>query len=264
MRGLALVALAGTSLVYATICVAVGWPLVATTPMAIFAHRGDVAHWPENTLESVLAASRSGADGIEFDVSLSADGTWWLMHDQTLDNVTAASGPIGSYRDVELDALTIDGGAGYSGQAGIHLVRLSSVLEALAGYTGTLIIDVKVGAPEAHAAIASELQGRPDSYVLCRSIAGASAVKAVDPELTTITLVNEVWHPDVDVFLADARFVPQWWQSISADAGGTLAMFVNLDPKAGVQNERALIEEGRRWGVAFVISNRIDDALASR
>lgn len=264
MRDLALVALAMVGLLYASIAVAFAWPLVAPTPMAIIAHRGDIAHWPENTLESVLAASRSDADGIEFDIGLSADRTWWLLHDKTLDHVTAASGPIGSYRDVELDALTIDGGAGYSGQAGIHLVRLSFVLEALADYTGKLIIDVKEGAPEAHAAIAYRLQGRPDSYVICRTIAGASAVKAVDPGLTTITLVNEVWHRDVDVFLADARFIPQWWQSISADAGGTLAMFVNLDKGAGVQDERALMQAARRWGVAFVISNRIDVALASR
>lgn len=264
MRGLALVALAGTSLVYATVCVAVGWPLVAPTPMAIFAHRGDMSHWPENTLESVRAASRTAADGIEFDVRLSADGTWWLLHDQTLDRTTSESGDIGSYTDAELAALTIDGGPGYRGQPGVRLAQLSSVLNELSGYNGKLIIDVKEPAPEAHSAIAKIMQGRPDSYVLCRSIPGASAVKAVDPGLTTIMLTNEVWHSDVDVYLADARDVPTWWQSIWTDAGGTLAMFVNADTSAGLPDERALIETGRRWGVAFVISNRIDVALASR
>lgn len=232
--------------------------------MAIFAHRGDMSNWPENTLESVVAASRTDVDGIEFDVQLSADRTWWLLHDQTVDKMTAASGDIGSHTDIELAALTIDGGPGYIGQSGLHLVRLSTVLDELAGYGGKLIIDVKEIAPEAHAAIATTLQGRPDSYVLCRSIAGASAVKAVDSRLTTIMLTNEVWHADVDVYLADARNVPQWLQSIWVDAGGTLAMFVNADTKAGLPDERALIEKGRRWGAAFVISNRIGDALASR
>jgi hypothetical protein len=263
-RGLALLALAGVALLYVTVGVAVAWPLVAPTPIAIFAHRGDMSHWPENTLESVRAASRTAADGIEFDVRRSADGTWWLLHDQTLDKMTSASGDIGSYTDTELSVLTIDGGPGYHGQAGIHLAQLSSVLNELSGYKGKLVIDVKEPAAEAHAAIARIMLGRPDSYVLCRSITGASAVKGVDPGLTTIMLSNEVWHSDVDVYLADARDVPTWWQSIWTDAGGTLAMFVNADTSAGLPDERALIEKGRRWGVAFVISNRIDDALASR
>ena len=59
----------------------------------------------------------TAADGIEFDVRLSADGTWWLLHDQTLDKMTSASGA--SVRtDTELAALTIDGGLGYHGQRG--------------------------------------------------------------------------------------------------------------------------------------------------
>jgi glycerophosphoryl diester phosphodiesterase len=263
-RVLALVALAGVALLYVTVGVAVAWPLVAPTPMAIFAHRGDMSHWPENTLESVRAASRTAADGIEFDVRLSADGTWWLLHDPTLDKMTSATGDIGSHTDSELSALTIDGGPGYFGQPSIHLAQLSSVLDELRSYDGKLVIDVKEDAPEAHAAIARIMRGRPDSYVLCRSIPGASAVKAVDPGLTTILLTNDVWHPDVDVYLADAREVPTWWTSILTDAGGTLAMFVNADTGAGLPDERALIETGRRWGVAFVISNRIDAALASR
>jgi len=263
-RGLAIGALAGVALLYVAIGVAVAWRLVAPQPMAIIAHRGDLSQWPENTLESVRAASRTAADGIEFDVHRSGDGTWWLLHDETLDRTTSASGDIGSYTDARLASLTIDGGPGYRGQSGVHLVQLSSVLAELGSYKGRLIIDVKELEPEAHAAIARTIQGRPDSYVLCRSVAGASAVKAVDPGLTTIMLVNEVWHPDVDVYLADARFVPQWWQSFWADAGGTLAMFVNADTGAGLPDEMALLDEGRRWGVSFVISNRLDESLASR
>ncbi len=263
-RGLALAALAAVALLYATIGVAVAWPVVSPTRMAIFAHRGDMSHWPENTLESVRAASRTAADGIEVDVRLSGDGTWWLLHDPTLDKMTSASGDIGSQTDAQLAALTVDGGPGYRGQSDIHLVQLSSVLDELDRYEGKLIIDVKEPAPEAHAAIARMILGRPDTYVLCRSIAGASAVKAVDPSLTTIMLVDEVWNPDVDVFLADAREVPSRWQSIWTEAGGTMAMFINADTSAGLPDERPFIEKGRRSGVAFVISNRIEDALASR
>ena len=56
------------------------WPIVAPNRMLVIGHSGDVANWPRNTLNSVVSATRSGADGIEFDVNRSAEGTWWLFH----------------------------------------------------------------------------------------------------------------------------------------------------------------------------------------
>jgi glycerophosphoryl diester phosphodiesterase len=49
-----------------------------------FAHRGARAHAPENTLESFALALRLGADGLESDVWISADGEAVLDHDGVL------------------------------------------------------------------------------------------------------------------------------------------------------------------------------------
>jgi glycerophosphoryl diester phosphodiesterase len=50
-------------------------------PPIAFAHRGARAHAPENTLESFTLGLKLGADGLESDVWLTADGVPVLDHD---------------------------------------------------------------------------------------------------------------------------------------------------------------------------------------
>ena len=68
----------------------------------IFAHRGASAHAPENTLAAFLVALQQGADGIELDAKLTADGHVVVIHDQTVDRTTKISGRV---RDMPLEAL---------------------------------------------------------------------------------------------------------------------------------------------------------------
>jgi glycerophosphoryl diester phosphodiesterase len=58
----------------------------------VIAHRGDKAHAPENTLAAFGVAAESGADAIEFDVKLTADGQVIVLHDQTVDRTTDGKG----------------------------------------------------------------------------------------------------------------------------------------------------------------------------
>ncbi|MBR4062179.1 MAG: glycerophosphodiester phosphodiesterase family protein [Clostridia bacterium] len=52
------------------------------------AHRGDVQHYPENSLEAILSALMMGADVVEIDVRLTKDNIMVLMHDATLKRTT--------------------------------------------------------------------------------------------------------------------------------------------------------------------------------
>jgi glycerophosphoryl diester phosphodiesterase len=52
-----------------------------------FAHRGARAHAPENSLEAFALALAMGAEGLESDVWLSADGVAVLDHDGVVDGV---------------------------------------------------------------------------------------------------------------------------------------------------------------------------------
>ncbi len=50
--------------------------------------------YPPNSFISLTKALKNGADGLEVDVQLSADGEWILFHDLTLEKVTNLSGCI--------------------------------------------------------------------------------------------------------------------------------------------------------------------------
>jgi glycerophosphoryl diester phosphodiesterase len=60
----------------------------------ILGHRGGGTLAPENTLAGLRTASRYGFLGVEFDAKLTRDGVAILMHDETLERTTNASGTV--------------------------------------------------------------------------------------------------------------------------------------------------------------------------
>ena len=73
----------------------------------IFAHRGASAHAPENTLAAFELAVQQGADGIELDAKLTADGKVVIIHDPTVERTTGASGRVKDMSLVELRSLDV-------------------------------------------------------------------------------------------------------------------------------------------------------------
>ncbi len=63
-------------------------------PPRVFAHRGGCALGPENTIAAFDRGLAAGADGLELDVRLSADGVVVVCHDETLDRTTNGTGPV--------------------------------------------------------------------------------------------------------------------------------------------------------------------------
>jgi glycerophosphoryl diester phosphodiesterase len=87
------------------------------------AHRGDWSASPENTLAAFAAAERAGADMVELDVQLTADGAVVVLHDVTLDRVWGVPRAVAE--------LTLDELRGVRhGEHGIP--TLAEVLEAVA------------------------------------------------------------------------------------------------------------------------------------
>jgi glycerophosphoryl diester phosphodiesterase len=73
------------------------------------AHRGDWSDAPENTLAAFRAATRAGADMVELDVRLTADGAVALVHDPTLDRVWGSPLAVADATLAEVQALESDG-----------------------------------------------------------------------------------------------------------------------------------------------------------
>jgi glycerophosphoryl diester phosphodiesterase len=61
--------------------------IVAGGPSRAIAHRGEPVGHRENTLAAVTAAVALGADLVEIDVQVTADGAVVLLHDDTLERL---------------------------------------------------------------------------------------------------------------------------------------------------------------------------------
>ena len=77
-----------------------------------FAHRGDSANAPENTLESFHRAVAAGAEGLELDAHMTRDGRIVVIHDDTLDRTTDGTGYVRDKTLAEIQQL--DAGYGFT------------------------------------------------------------------------------------------------------------------------------------------------------
>jgi len=114
----------------------------------VVGHRGAMAHAPENTFPSYELGVQMGADAIEIDVHLTADGKLAVIHDDTLERTTDRSGAI---RDLTLREIRqADAGATFAAPDGSHpfagtglkVPTLAEVLEWLPSGIG-LVIEIK-------------------------------------------------------------------------------------------------------------------------
>lgn len=71
----------------------------------VTAHRGACHTLPENTIPAFERAVKVGADIIEFDVRMTADGIPVLLHDKTIDRTSNGKGEPGNYTLSELKKL---------------------------------------------------------------------------------------------------------------------------------------------------------------
>ncbi len=104
------------------------------------AHRGASAVAPPNTLAAFRRAAELGADGIELDVHLSADGVPVVIHDFTVDATTDGQGRV---RDMPLAALKeLDAGSrfdpAFAGE------RIPTLEEVFAEVGDRLLINVEL------------------------------------------------------------------------------------------------------------------------
>ncbi len=148
-------------------------PVHALTQPLVIAHRGYSAIAPENTTTAVDLGAAVGAEFVEIDVQMAADGGLVVMHDTTLSRTTNA--PFAyparapwNVADFSLDEMRgLDAGTwyGYSQDplnfryAGEPVPDLRIILETLRGRAG-LLLEVKSPDryPGIEAAIAAELE----------------------------------------------------------------------------------------------------------
>jgi glycerophosphoryl diester phosphodiesterase len=102
---------------------------------SIVAHRGASAAYPENTLESFEGGIDAGADAVELDVRMTADGVPVIMHDLEVSNTTDGAGFVHQLTLAEIKSLDASNGRG----ARAEVPTLSEALDLLSGRVGVNI-----------------------------------------------------------------------------------------------------------------------------
>lgn len=235
----------------------------------IIGHRGAAAMAPENTLEGLRCAAAEGADGVEFDARLTADGRIVLFHDETLDRTTGGSGRVAQ---VSFEAIRrLDAGAWFgSAWQGVRVPTLEEALRLVLELGLEANIEIKPcpgRAGDTARAVVETVRrvwtadrGPP----LLSSFASESllAVRALAPDLPRGLLIWEHlanWAVAAaelgcrTVHCAHQHLTPAWAAEIKRSGYGLAVYTVN---------EPARAREILGWGADSIITDRPGDIVA--
>lgn len=154
--------------------------------LQVIAHRGYKMHAPENTLPAMAMAIARGADAIEMDVQVSADGVLYLMHNTTVDATTEGTGSVAALSSAYLDACLITACIG-TPWAGTTVPRFADVLALARRHSIRCYPEIKGYRSQADVALfvsAVSAAGMADMTVLQSYLySDLAAVRAIDDRI---------------------------------------------------------------------------------
>lgn len=116
----------------------------------IVAHRGASLLAPENSAEAIRLARTEGADWVEVDVRMTADGALVLAHDESVAGLVVGDSTLDRLRAAARSLATVEEGLEAASGMGVNLELkppvadaarlLTLVREAVAGFGGPLLV----------------------------------------------------------------------------------------------------------------------------
>jgi glycerophosphoryl diester phosphodiesterase len=220
----------------------------------IIAHRGSMDRCPENTMAAFRQALADGADVLETDVRLSADGAVVCLHDATVDRTTDGSGRVDRLSLHEIRRLDASGGkSDYRGE------RVPTLLEVARLIPGDRALAVELKGDsflreEAHRAVLSVLEEAGiarRSLILSFRVRHLATLRPMAPELALgLVTLRHVVPPAGPAFLGTVpsllRLNP--WYVKAAHRRGQLVC--PLDPRPDQKLRRYL-----RMGCDAILTN---------
>lgn len=205
-----------------------------STKVRFIAHRGLGSIYPENTLTAFALAVAAGADAIEFDLHISRDGEFVVIHDETVDRTTNGRGRVASMTIAELSALDA-----CPNHPAYRPCPVPTLLEALAivERLGTrAVLDIKVPLSRERAAqLVTQVRraGVADRVMLQHPDPGVLALfRQLAPEMALSRLVLD-WQPLSQFQQLPTAAVMPLAAALAAGAG--FKEFVGASLAAGVQ-----------------------------
>lgn len=161
--------------------------------MRNIAHRGASGHAPENTRAAFDLAIAMGADAIETDVQLTADGELVLFHDSRVDRTSNGRGPVASHSLDELRRLDI--GSWYGDDAGPQ--RVLTLQEMLEDYAPRIPIVFEIKDPRATEATMAGLSGVLDTCEVTSFSWGALLDARRTAPTATLGFLTPIFDADI-------------------------------------------------------------------
>lgn len=210
------------------------WPVTGPAEeVLVIAHRGASAAAPENTLAAIREAVRVGADAVEIDVRMSADGQVVVMHDARVDRTTNGRGRV---ERMSLEQIRrLDAGSWFGSRfSGESVPTLSEVLRVLEPHETLLIIEFKVGGTRAPG-----IEAKVVSAVRESAMSGRTIVKAFDLGILERLAELAPQLPRLYVYAAHLS-----WINLTVDDGIRFGDVLQADAQ-WLQGHRVLL--GRRF-----------------
>ncbi|MDX1597927.1 MAG: glycerophosphodiester phosphodiesterase family protein [Marinobacter sp.] len=225
--------------------------------VAITAHRGSAFKAPENTLSAIEQAIRDGADYIEVDVQITADGVPVLWHDADMNRIFGLKERISkvAYEDIR----NRDAGRWFNEDfAEERIATLSQAIETVRG-KADLFLDLKPdrNTPNLTQAVVELLQRKnlvEGTVIAAADWTTLQEVKRLEPELKTALLaqfiVGPLWEDNYDILaLRSNRATP---------AAVARAHRDNNELHVWTVNHRASMTKFIDMGVDNIITDRPD------
>ena len=225
-----------------------GGPAVprATRVLAI-AHRGDPVRYRENTVDAVRSAMEQGADAVEVDVQLAADGTVVALHDDTLTRHWGDPRPVSALTWPEIERL---------GDAGTHVPRLEELLDLSAETGVPLVIDQKHPIAALPAADVVR-RHRADGTAFCGSTEGLLEIRATDRDATIYFNDTTLQLPDIRLLaVLRPQFYNPYWRLLAPATVDALHAF-GIGLCCWTPNEDADLQLVLDMGVDAVMTDRV-------
>lgn len=244
----------------------------------VFAHRGGSRLAPENTLAAFDRAVSEGADGLELDVHLSADGEVVVCHDPRVERTTNGTGAISEMTALELGE--VDAGFHFRDTKGGFPFRgrglgIPTLRDVVAQHPGRrLIVEIKDEDPRLVRATLDVLRA---AGALDRTCLGSfrapvlQLVRSLEPAVATGAGVDEVRRALYLSWLGLFPRRPPYHVLQLPERRGRLRVvsprFVKGARRAAVPvfvwvvDEAADVRRLLSWGVHGIITDRPDVAV---
>jgi len=232
----------------------------------VIAHRGASKYAPENTIAAFRKAVEMGAEGIELDVHLSADGHLVVIHDEKVDRTSNGNGWVKGKTLEELKAL--DFGSWFSQEfKGETIPTLDEVLELLQRWTGTINIEIKDGSilyPNIEKEVVNIIEKfKLEDRIIVSSFNHYSLVevKKLNPRIKTgILYLAGLYEPWEYAKRLDAYAIhPSLYNVVPEIVNGCIKNGIAINPYT--IDEPEMIKKVASLGVDGIITNVPDIAL---